>query len=70
MMTGDNPGLAARLNIEFFKRSGTGFVENKLWFEAGYCIDAPELLAAGSTYWDIYGFDAPTWAHRESSNAS
>lgn len=67
-MTGDNQGLSARLNIEFFKRVGTGFMENKLWFEAGYCIDAPDILPAGSTCWDIYGFDMPTFANRDFSN--
>lgn len=46
-MTGRNPKLAAQLLICQFGRIGKG--GPKTWIDAGYCIDAPNMLAAGST---------------------
>ncbi len=67
MHTGSNPGLSMKLMIHLYDFDPIGAKQS--WVDAGYCIDAPDLLAAGSTYWDEYGFDAQTWSHRLSSNA-
>ena len=72
MMTGDNPGLAARLLMYQFDRIGRG--GPKTWIDAGYCLDAPNTLAAGSTVRDEFGLDdddwieMPSYVERESPN--
>lgn len=64
MMTGDNPGLAARLLMYQFDRIGRG--GPKTWIDAGYCLDAPNTLAAGSTVRDEFGPGDDDWIEMSS----
>ena len=63
-MTGDNPGLAARLLMYQFDRIGRG--GPKTWIDAGYCLDAPNTLAAGSTVRDEFGPGDDDWIEMSS----
>lgn len=73
MMTGENEKVSFLLLMEQIRR---GVVERlpKAWVEAGYCLDAPELIAAGSHERDIFGdgqddwLPMPTTVARVSSN--
>ncbi len=55
--TGQNTGLSARLLMEQYRRTGDCSAARCTWVEAGYCLDAPELLAAGSHERDIFDDD-------------
>ena len=63
MMTGDNPGLAARLRLWQWDRIRkiSPHAWPSTWVDAGYCIDAPEIMAAGSTVRDVFGPDKDDW---------
>jgi hypothetical protein len=54
MNTGTNPGLLAHLLFELFRRIGSEARDVKVWVDVGYCIDAPNVLAAGSMRRDEY----------------
>jgi len=62
-VTGHNTGLSARLLIEDYRRQGAVLTRaaHKMWVDAGYCIDAPELIAAGSHERDIFGDGPDDW---------
>lgn len=72
--TGENTRLSAMLLMEQYRRTGNADAARRTWVEAGYCIDAPELIAAGSHERDIFGegdedwLAMPTAVQREPSN--
>ena len=72
--TGENTRLSAMLLMEQYRRTGNADSARRTWVEAGYCLDAPELLAAGSHERDIFGdgdedwLAMPTAIPREPSN--
>lgn len=74
MATGENTKVSLLLLMEQIRR-GTVERPPRAWVEAGYCLDAPELLAAGSHRRDIVGdgeddwLAMPTTVTREPSNA-
>lgn len=49
MITGQNPGLAYRILAENFHRLGPAGIGLRPQIDAAYCLDAPDVLAAGST---------------------
>lgn len=75
MATGENTRLSAMLLMEQYRRNPLADAARHTWVEAGYCIDAPGLIAAGSHERDIFGdgpedwLPMPTTIPRESSNA-
>lgn len=75
-MTGENTGLSVKLLMEHYRRTGNADEARRTWVEAGYCLDAPMLLAAGSHERDVFDDDPdlgwlamPTMIEREPSNA-
>lgn len=74
MVTGQNTGLSAALLMEQYRRNRLAIAAQHTWVEAGYCIDAPVLIAAGSHERDVFGdgdedwLPMPTSALREPSN--
>ena len=75
MLTGQNTGLSAALLMEQYRRTGSANASRRTWVEAGYCLDAPELIAAGSHERDVFGdgdkdwLPMPTMVLRAPSNA-
>lgn len=76
-MTGENTGLSAKLLMEHYRRTGNADEARRTWVEAGYCLDAPPLLAAGSHERDVFDDDPelgwlpmPTMIEREPSNSN
>jgi len=74
--TGENTGLSVKLLMEHYHRTGNADEARRTWIEAGYCLDAPGLLAAGSHERDVFDADPdigwlamPTVIEREPSNA-
>jgi hypothetical protein len=68
MITGSNPGLLVALILQHIHRAKefgrpSSILDDvipcgeKLWIDAGYSIDAPVVMAAGSTIQDIFGPD-------------
>lgn len=49
--------MTLMLHLYDFDRIGA----KRTWVDAGYCIDAPELIAAGSTIRDEFGPDGGDW---------
>ena len=74
--TGENTRLSAILLMEQYRRTGNADAARRTWMEAGYCLDAPELIAAGSHERDIFGdseedwLPMPTVIPREPSNSN
>jgi hypothetical protein len=72
--TGENTRLSGILLMEQYRRTGNANAARRTWVEAGYCLDAPELIAAGSHERDIFGdgeedwLAMPTVVPREPSN--
>lgn len=66
MMTGRNTGLSMTLVLEQYRRFGSESREMKAWVDAGYCIDAPEIMAAGSMVRDEFGPEIDDWLAMES----
>lgn len=72
MLTGQNPSLNMTLMLALFDHDREGARHS--WVTAGYCIDAPEILAAGSMERDQFGPEPddflamPTMVDRVSSN--
>lgn len=73
--TGENTGLSVKLLMEHYRRTGNADEARRTWVEAGYCLDAPVLLAAGSHERDVFDEDPelgwlpmPTMIGREPSN--
>lgn len=59
MITGQNHELATLLLLEKLLRLGTG--PHRTSVDAGYCIDAPMQICAGSTVRDQFGIDEDDW---------
>lgn len=57
LTTGNNISLAAWLLLEQCRRFGFKRQPYPAWVEAGFCIDAPCLMAAGSHFKDVIGDD-------------
>ena len=61
MVTGQNTGLSAALLMEQYRRNRLAIAAQHTWVEAGYCIDAPVLIAAGSHERDVFGDGDEDW---------
>lgn len=48
-MTGQNTRLAAQLVIAYWRRNKWEPAKEAAYMDACYCLDAPDLLAAGRT---------------------
>lgn len=59
MMTGQHPSLSMTLMLALYDHDMDG--AKKTWVDAGYCIDAPEILAAGSMERDEFGPNEDDW---------
>lgn len=57
-VTGDNQSLAIELLMERLRRNES---RGPAWVEAGYCLDAPTLIAAGSVERDEFGYRRNDW---------
>lgn len=66
MMTGQNPGLCMALLVEQWHRVGKSNYPRRAWIDAGYCIDAPIVIAAGSFVRDQFGPETDDWLPMES----
>ena len=55
--TGQDRGLWVRLLIEQHRRIGFKRYPYAAWEEAGFCIDAPDTMPAGSHFKDVIGDD-------------
>ena len=63
-MTGDNGPLFGRLLVEQIRR---GIKDEPAWVTAGYCIDAPSEIPAGSTERYEFGPHKDEWVACETS---
>lgn len=66
MVTGRNAGLSMTLMLEQYRLFGKDSRGMHPWVDAGYCIDAPAIMAAGSMVRDEFGQDIGDWLAMES----
>lgn len=66
MITGRNTGLSMTLMLEQYRLFGKDSRGMHPWVDAGYCIDAPEIMAAGSMVRDEFGPEVGNWLAMES----
>jgi len=75
MVTGRNTGLSMTLMLDQYRMFGKDSRGMQPWVDAGYCIDAPAIMAAGSMVRDEFGPAIDDWlgmesmVEREPSNA-
>ena len=66
MVTGRNTGLSMTLMLEQYRLFGKDSREMRPWVDAGYCIDAPAIMAAGSMVREEFGPELDNWLAMES----
>jgi hypothetical protein len=60
-MTGENLSLGARLLMVAWGRTGDRVLSRQSFIDAGYCIDAPSIIPAGSHERDVFGTEDDDW---------